>query len=167
MYGEQGYLMVNPDFHAIFTSNPEEYTGTHQTQDALIDRFITIQLDPFERETEIEITMSKSSVPRPDAERVVDIVREIRQLGLCGHRSTMRACISIAVILVRSKARSEWDDPVFRWACHDVLNTFSAQLNPEGNRLRQQKVDKVIDRVCGRRSKCRGARRRTSPKARA
>ena len=58
--GEQGYLDVHPDFRAIFTSNPEEYAGTHKTQDALMDRLITIRLEHYDRETEIQITMGKS-----------------------------------------------------------------------------------------------------------
>ena len=30
----------------IFTSNPEEYAGVHKTQDALLDRMITIAVEP-------------------------------------------------------------------------------------------------------------------------
>ena len=37
-----GYIEVHPDFRAVFTSNPEEYAGVHRTQDALMDRLITI-----------------------------------------------------------------------------------------------------------------------------
>lgn len=51
-----GYLQVHPEFRAIFTSNPEEYAGVHKTQDALMDRLITIQLEHYDRETEIQIT---------------------------------------------------------------------------------------------------------------
>ena len=59
-----GYLEVHPDFRAIFTSNPEEYAGVHKTQDALMDRLITINLGNFDRETEIQIGMAKSGLPR-------------------------------------------------------------------------------------------------------
>lgn len=38
------YLRVNPHFRAILTSNPEEYCGVHDTQDALMDRLITINI---------------------------------------------------------------------------------------------------------------------------
>ena len=48
----EGYLKVDPDFRAIFTANPEEYAGIHKTQDALMDRLITIHVDYFDRETE-------------------------------------------------------------------------------------------------------------------
>src|SRR5712692_1150436 len=54
-----GYLEVHPDFRAIFTSNPEEYAGVHRTQDALMDRLITIQMGNFDRETEIQIATSQ------------------------------------------------------------------------------------------------------------
>ena len=53
----EGYLQVHPDFTAIFTSNPEEYAGVHKTQDALLDRLITINLEHYDRETEIQIAM--------------------------------------------------------------------------------------------------------------
>ena len=58
----EGYLQVNSNFHAIFTSNPEEYAGTHKTQDALMDRLITIQLEHYDRETEISITRARSGI---------------------------------------------------------------------------------------------------------
>ena len=44
-----GYLQVHPEFRAIFTSNPEEYAGVHKTQDALMDRLITIQLEHYDQ----------------------------------------------------------------------------------------------------------------------
>ena len=77
----EGYLQVNPNFHAIFTSNPEEYAGTHKTQDALMDRLITIQLEHYDRETEISITRARSGIGQEDAETIVDIVRALRALG--------------------------------------------------------------------------------------
>ena len=73
----EGYLEVHPDFHAIFTSNPEEYAGTHKTQDALMDRLVTLRMGHYDRETEIRITMAKSGIGRPDAETIVDIAREL------------------------------------------------------------------------------------------
>src|SRR5208337_5063477 len=85
----EGYLTVNPTFRAIFTSNPEEYAGVHKTQDALTDRLITIRLDHFDAETEIEITRAKSGLPRPDVERIVEIVRELRGIGVNNSRPTI------------------------------------------------------------------------------
>ena len=52
------------NFRAIFTSNPAEYAGVYRTQDALLDRMITLHLDHYDRDTEIAITASKSGIDR-------------------------------------------------------------------------------------------------------
>jgi len=51
----EGYLSVHQGFRAIFTSNPDEYAGVHKTQDALMDRLVTINLEHYARETEIRL----------------------------------------------------------------------------------------------------------------
>lgn len=149
-YGE-GYLEVHPEFRAIFTSNPEEYAGVHKTQDALMDRLITINLGHFDRETEIRIAMTKSGLTRDDAETIVDVVREMRGFGVTNHRPTIRACIAIAKILAHRGARAQLGDPVFQWACRDVLNTDTAKVTRGGQSLMGEKVDEVLETVLGAR----------------
>ena len=146
--GGEGYLEVHPNFRAIFTSNPEEYAGVHKTQDALMDRLITLNLGNFDRETEIQIGMSKSGVAREDAEVIVDIVRELRGTGVNNHRPTIRATIAIARILVHRQARARMDDPVFQWVCHDVLTTETAKVTCDGLSLMPHKIDETMARVC-------------------
>jgi gas vesicle protein GvpN len=161
----EGYLEVHPDFHAIFTSNPEEYAGVHKTQDALMDRLITIHLGPYDRETEILITMAKSGIPRPDAENIVDIVRELRSVGVNNNRPTIRACIAIARVLALQGSRARWDDPVFQWVCRDVLNTDTAKVTRGGQSVMMQKVEEIIQKVCGQQMQNSGAHHRRSVKA--
>jgi gas vesicle protein GvpN len=156
---------VHPDFHAIFTSNPEEYAGVHKTQDALMDRLITIHLGPYDRETEILITMAKSGIPRPDAENIVDIVRELRSVGVNNNRPTIRACIAIARVLALQGSRARWDDPVFQWVCRDVLNTDTAKVTRGGQSVMMQKVEEIIQKVCGQQMQNSGAHHRRSVKA--
>jgi gas vesicle protein GvpN len=146
--GGEGYLEVHPNFRAIFTSNPEEYAGVHKTQDALMDRLITLNLGNFDRETEIEIGMSKSGLDREDAEVIVDIVRELRGIGVNNHRPTIRATIAIARILVHKHAHARLDNPVFQWVCHDVLTTETAKVTCEGQSLMPHKIDECMARVC-------------------
>jgi len=146
-----GYMDVHPNFRALFTSNPEEYVGTHKTQDALMDRLITMQVGHYERETEVQITMAKSGLGREEAEIIVDIVREIRSMGVNNHRPTIRACIAIARILAHRSAAARVDDPVFYWVCRDVLGTDSAKVTREGQSLMPRKVDEAIRRVLGER----------------
>jgi gas vesicle protein GvpN len=145
----EGYLAVHPDFRAIFTSNPEEYAGVHKTQDALMDRLITIQMGNFDRETEIQIGTTQSGVSREDAEVIVDIVRELRGIGVNNHRPTVRATIAIARILAHRHARAKMDDPVFQWVCHDVLATDTAKVTCDGESLMPHKIDEAMARICG------------------
>jgi gas vesicle protein GvpN len=163
--GGEGYLEVHPNFRAIFTSNPEEYAGVHKTQDALMDRLITLNLGNFDRETEIQIGMSKSGLARADAEVVVDIVRELRGTGVNNHRPTIRATIAIARILVHRQARARMDDPVFQWVCHDVLTTETAKVTCDGQSLMPHKIDETMARVCaGIRKPCLVKRRSVNEK---
>ena len=149
----EGYLEVHPDFHAIFTSNPEEYAGVHKTQDALMDRLITIYLGHYDKETEVAITMAKSGLFRQDAETIVDIVRELRGVGVNNHRPTIRACIAIGKILAQNKSRAQFEDPFFQWVCHDVLNTDTAKVTRSGQPVMFGKVDEVINKVCKSKNK--------------
>jgi len=144
-----GYLEVHPDFRAIFTSNPEEYAGVHKTQDALMDRLITLNLGNFDRETEIRIGMAKSGSLRGDVEVIVDIVRELRGTGVNNHRPTIRATIAIARILAHRQARARLDDPVFQWVCHDVLTTETAKVTRDGQSLMPDKIEESMARICG------------------
>lgn len=115
----EGYLAVHPNFRVIFTSNPAEYAGVHRAQDALLDRMITIQLGHYDRATEIAITARKSGVDAEAAERVVDLVRFCRAEGGDPHFPTIRACIALAKVLALREV--EADDPIFVWACRDIL----------------------------------------------
>lgn len=120
---EESHLRVHPDFSAIFTSNPEEYAGIHKAQDALRDRMITINLGHYDRETEIAITRAKSGVSQQDAERIVNIVRGLRETGDYEFTPTVRACIAIAKVLNISGARPEVGDDTFAHVCLDILGS--------------------------------------------
>jgi nitric oxide reductase NorQ protein len=115
------FMPVHPEFRAIFTSNPEDYAGVHKTQDALLDRMITIELDYCDRETEVAITRARAGVAQEVAEKIVDFVRKIRQAGAPG-RPTLRASIMIARILRYRGCSFDERDPLFLAACADVLH---------------------------------------------
>ncbi|AFM27560.1 gas vesicle protein GvpN [Desulfomonile tiedjei] len=146
----EGYLEVHPSFRAIFTSNPEEYAGVHKTQDALMDRIITINVDHYDRETEIEITRAKSGVCKQDATVIVDIIRELRLLGVNNHRPTIRAAIAIARVLAHTGEHADQHNSVFQWLCKDVLSTDTVKVSRGGSPLMAKKVEEVIRKVCGR-----------------
>ncbi len=144
----EGYLHVNPDFSAIFTSNPEEYAGVHKAQDALMDRLITINVGHFDRATEIDIAMAKSGLTKQDAEIIVDIVRELRNVGVKNHRPTIRACIAISRILAHFGGHAHISDPHFKRICYDVLNIDTAKVTRGGQSLLPKKIDEVMQKVC-------------------
>src|SRR5229473_2855599 len=77
---EVGYIKVHPNFRAIFTSNPHEYAGVHKTQDALLDRMVSMHLDYFDEETERAIVVARTGVTLEDAWKIVGILRDFRQV---------------------------------------------------------------------------------------
>ncbi|TAK29827.1 MAG: gas vesicle protein GvpN [Chloroflexota bacterium] len=140
------YLRVHPDFTAIFTSNPEDYAGVHKTQDALRDRMVTIDLDYFDRQTEVAITHSRSGVPTEDAERIVDLVRACREAGLYAFGPTIRSCIMIAKVLAIGGIPALSGDSFFQQTCLDVL---AAELDRPGKLAKRgpRRRDVVLDLI--------------------
>jgi gas vesicle protein GvpN len=120
------YMRVHPDFRAIFTSNPEDYAGVHKTQDALLDRMITIALDYCDRDTEVAITRARADVEPEIAEQIVDLVRRIRKDGAT-NRPTLRASIMIARIVRQSGCAIDAGDATFIAACTDILHPVTSQ----------------------------------------
>lgn len=128
----EGFMEVHTDFRAIFTSNPEEYAGVHRTQDALMDRLVTIKINYLERETEVEITRAKSGVSRAEAEIITDIVRDLRVSGHTRHAPSLRACIMIAKVTAQEGARALAADSTFRDICMDVLGGLAPKVTHNG-----------------------------------
>jgi gas vesicle protein GvpN len=123
--GGNTYQNVHPDFRAIFTSNPMEYAGIHDTQDALLDRMITINLTYPDKETEAQIAHAKSGLPQEDVETIVRLVRAFRERGVNHHRPTIRASITIAKMLAQEgiPVSPEKD---FLEICSDVLGAANS-----------------------------------------
>jgi gas vesicle protein GvpN len=146
---DKGYMDVHPDFRAIFTSNPEEYAGVHKTQDALMDRLITIHLGHFDRETEVRVAMARSGLELSDVGTIVDIVRGLRSTGVNNNRPTIRASIAIARVLANIGGHARMDDPVFMRTCRDVLSTNTAKVTRGGQPLMPEVLEDVMQKVCG------------------
>jgi len=144
-----GYLQVHPEFRVIFTSNPEEYAGTHKTQDALMDRMITMKIGHYDRETEIRVTQAKSGIAASEAAIVVDIVRELRNQSVNHHRPTLRACIAIARVMQRRKIGARAGNRFFRDICRDILDMDIAKVRKDGATLGESPVDEVVARLSG------------------
>jgi gas vesicle protein GvpN len=136
---EDNYVKVHPDFRAIFTSNPQEYAGVHEAQDALSDRLVTIDIDYCDRETEIAITSARSSLTHADAARIVDIVRDYRASGEYDQTPTLRACIMIARVVGMQGMRLSAADAAFVSVCLDVLESKLSFTSQSRERHAQQR----------------------------
>jgi len=115
------YIRVNSHFRAIFTSNPEEYVGVHDTQDALLDRLITINIPEPDELTQQEILVQKTEVDRASALMIVRLVKEFRDRTNCNKVSGLRSCLMIAKICHDHEVRVDPGNDEFRDICCDVL----------------------------------------------
>ncbi|MEI6758091.1 MAG: gas vesicle protein GvpN [Chlorobium sp.] len=138
------YMKVHPEFRAIFTSNPEEYAGVNRTQDALRDRMVTMDLDYFDYETELMITQSKSSLSLEDAEKIVKIVRGLRESGKTEFDPTIRGSIMIAKTLNILNARPDKNDETFKKICQDILTSETSRV---GSKTNQERVRLIVDEL--------------------
>jgi len=145
--GGDSYLSVHPDFCAIFTSNPEEYAGVNRTQDALRDRMVTLDVDHFDYDTELQITMSKSNLPAEEAQKIVQIVRSLRESGKTEFDPTVRACIMIARTMSVMNTTPSQSNEVFRRVCQDILTSETSRIGSKTNQERvRELVDQMIDK---------------------
>lgn len=151
------YVKVSPNFRAIFTSNPEEYCGVHSTQDALMDRLITIDVPEPDELTQQEIVIQKTDLDRATAITIVNIVRAFREgtqssessgIGASG----LRSCLMIAKVCKDHELEVSLDNAEFRDLCIDILRSRSPLsvaesttllwdiLRPESNIINESSV---------------------------
>jgi gas vesicle protein GvpN len=147
--GEDPYLKVDPDFTAIFTSNPEEYAGVHRSQDALRDRMITMDLDHFDYDTEIAITRAKSKLLKRDVEVIVNIVRGLRESEKCEFAPTVRGCIMIAKTLKVQNITPSKSNGTFMQICQDILASETSRVGSKTNQARVKEIVKeLVEKHC-------------------
>lgn len=120
------YLRVNPHFRAILTSNPEEYCGVHDTQDALMDRLITINIPEPDELTQQEILVQKTECDRTSALLVTRLVRSFRRKTGSEKTSGLRSCLMIAKVCQEHEIVVGGENPDFRDICSDILLSRSA-----------------------------------------
>lgn len=115
------YIRVNPNFRAILTSNPEEYCGVHATQDALMDRLVTIDMPEPDELTQQEILVQKTDIDRASALFIVRLVRTFRERSGVEKASGLRSGLVIAKVCQEHNIFVRSDDADFRDLCGDVL----------------------------------------------
>lgn len=147
------YVPVHPDFRIIFTSNPREYAGVHDSQDALNDRVLTIDIDYFEEYTEVCIAAARSGLAPEFVTPVVRLVRAYRDSGCYQQIPTPRASIMIAKMAAIKKLEPVADNPDFVQLCLDMLEGKGAHWGDgEASAGNRQVLRRLIEQCCGGKS---------------
>ena len=115
------YIRVSPQFRAILTSNPEEYCGVHSTQDALMDRLVTINMPEPDELTQQEILIQKAEINRSSAAFIVRLIRSFRQKTGAEKASGLRSALMIAKVCQEHNIPVLPEEAEFREICADVL----------------------------------------------
>ena len=108
MFGDERYIKVHPDFAIILTSNSIEYAGIHKPQDALLDRMVDIYMGYYDYDTELKIAQAHTHLPFGEVEKVVKVVRTIREKMPEPYKPGTRAEIMICQglkALVRNRSK--------------------------------------------------------------
>lgn len=119
----ESYINVHPEFSVIFTSNPTEYAGVFRSQDALLDRMVTIPVDHLDHQTEVAAVQSKTDLSKTEAEAIVSFVSRVR--GLCPIKEqvtglSLRASIKIAEMIDRYDIPIDGNNEEFQMLCFDI-----------------------------------------------
>lgn len=138
------YIRVSPQFRAIFTSNPEEYCGVHDTQDALLDRLITIHMPEPDELTQQEIAVQKTGIDRESALLIVQLVQAFRSRTGAEKTSGLRSCLMLSKICHEHEILALPENPEFRDICQDVLLSRSGLLVGEATQMLWEVFNQMI-----------------------
>jgi len=137
------YIRVHSQFRAIFTSNPEEYCGVHATQDALLDRLVTINMPEPDGSTQIEIIVQKTGIKREKAGQIVRLLEVFRERTDSDKLSGLRAGLMIAKVCFEHEIELLPENVEFREICSDVLVSRSGMPVDVASKL----LDEVFDEL--------------------
>lgn len=137
------YIRVHPHFRAILTSNPEEYCGVHGTQDALMDRLVTLDMPEPDENTQRELLVQKTGLDRKTAEKIVQVVRSFRDRISSKKSSGLRACLIIGKICKEYGIPATPSSQEFRDTCADVLLSRTSLDAGEATRLLDEAIDSL------------------------
>ncbi|MDZ8025311.1 MAG: gas vesicle protein GvpN [Nostoc sp. DedQUE11] len=137
------YIQVHPKFRAILTSNPQEYCGVHATQDALMDRVITIDMPPPDELTQQEIVVQKTGIDSEKADKIVRLVRMFWSRSGSGMGGGLRSCLMIARICHEHEISINFGDSYFQDICADILLSRTNQPLMEATRLLEEVLSEL------------------------
>jgi nitric oxide reductase NorQ protein len=142
LYGSkrtEPFVKVHPDFAVIFTSNPEEYAGVYQTQDALLDRLITIFLDYKDIDHETLIISEKTDATEKQAKAITTLVSTLRNQCKDDSGPSLRASLMIAKLATEQDTPIDGENEEFKRLCIDILGHQVSRCIEDDQPLNQAK----------------------------
>ncbi len=137
------YIRVHPHFRAIFTSNPEEYCGVHGTQDALMDRLVTLDMPEPDESTQTELLVQKTGLDRKTAEKIVQVVRSFRERIGSKKSSGLRSGLIIGKVCKEYGIPAAASSEEFRDICADVLLSRTSVEPEQAMKLLDEAIDSI------------------------
>ncbi|MGG3913855.1 gas vesicle protein GvpN [Rossellomorea vietnamensis] len=148
LYGSkltEPFIRVHPEFAIIFTSNPAEYAGVYQTQDALLDRLITINVDYKGAEQEAKIVSEKANLVMSEARAITTLISTLRdQCTNEMNGPSLRASLMIARLAIESDISIDGKDTDFQRLCIDIA-AHSISRCIDGENPHEQAEQLIID----------------------
>ena len=144
---DAGYLKVHPNFRAIFTSNPYEYAGVHKTQDALLDRMVSLHVTYIDEATEQAIVAARSGLSLDESQVIVGIVRDFRQVVESSRAISIRPAINIGKIIKQQGLDARQLTPILVDLYLDALLSGSHH-GAERTRLKDTLISLIHKHTC-------------------
>ncbi|MEL3972157.1 gas vesicle protein GvpN [Rossellomorea oryzaecorticis] len=140
------FVKVHPEFSVIFTSNPAEYAGVYDTQDALLDRMITIPIDFMDSEREALIVSEKADLVIEEAKTITSIVSHLREQCTKEneHGPSLRASLMIARLAIELDIPIDGGNEEFQRLCIDITGN-SMKRGIEADNPREKAEQLIID----------------------
>lgn len=114
----------------------------HPTQDALLDRMITIDIGEADLETEQLILTTRIGLPPDQSVKLISLVRSYRRYANQNKSASLRLCLTIGRICHEHKIPISGQNEDFRLLCRDViLSRF--ELNPDAITTLDQLLDQL------------------------
>jgi hypothetical protein len=103
-----------------------------------------MDLDHFDYETELKITMAKSNLSLEETEKIVKVVRGLRESGKTEFDPTVRGSIMIAKTLATLNSSPSKNSEMFRLICQDILTSETSRV---GSKTNQEKVRLIVNEL--------------------
>ncbi len=110
---------------------------------------VTLDLSHFDEETEVGIIEAKSGLSRQEAQKLVRIVRALRESGVCEYEPTVRGPMMIGKTLKVLHGVVDARNETFRKLCLDILTSETSRVGSktQASKVREV-VNKLIDQYC-------------------